>query len=229
MMPTWTVYMISHRASGKRYIGITKQGLATRWNAHKNGVKLERFLSHPLYVALREHGAEAFDTSIIATTMCLEKAGMLEDRYIKEHKALHPNGFNIIPGGVRGYAAGKRSDEFRKSCSERAKKQFANPAQRERVRQEQKARWADDGLAKSYKEGRARTMKERPELADKAREALAKGRATRKRFSGWRLSDKTRAKMRERALAQRDVMSARAKAAWENPEGRAKLLASRSN
>ncbi len=97
------IYLITHKASGKRYVGLTIQTLERRWQYH-----LEQALAGhikgavSLHAALRTYGPDAFEIRQIdqgTTKQDLEK----QERYwIKKLGTLTPHGYNISPGGVSG-------------------------------------------------------------------------------------------------------------------------------
>jgi hypothetical protein len=211
-----------------KYVGITKRPLALRLNAHKNAIHLRRFTTHPLYIAVKEYGFDAFDVSVLATTMCIEKAGMYEHKYIKEFNCRKPQGYNVREGGVRGFAEGPRSEQFKAACKMRAKKQFSDPAQIERVRRQQKAFWDDPVRSKKARERLAHVM-DNPERREQAMRGLEKARATPKTIkNGWKMPEGFGAKISARNIANREKMSAVTKAKWQDPEWRAKVIANGS-
>lgn len=97
------IYLITHKASGKRYVGLTIQALERRWQHH-----LEQALAghikgaESLHAALRKHGPDAFEIRQIdqgTTKKDLEKK---ERHWIEKLGTLTPHGYNISSGGVSG-------------------------------------------------------------------------------------------------------------------------------
>lgn len=91
------IYKITHRESGKSYIGrsvhIEKRWCEHRWE-HKG-----RPGTYPLYNAMKKHGIEAFDFEII---LCAppEHLRDLEREVIESRSAMRPGGYNV--GGTHG-------------------------------------------------------------------------------------------------------------------------------
>lgn len=97
------IYLVTHKASQKKYVGLTVQSIERRWKYHQDQAQSGYITSaDSLHAAIREFGFEAFiieKIDIGCTKIDLEK----KERYwIKELNTLYPNGFNISPGGVSG-------------------------------------------------------------------------------------------------------------------------------
>jgi group I intron endonuclease len=88
------LYEIMHRASGKRYVGITESLLRHRWAAHRCAAR--RGLGCPvLGAALRKHGPEAFIWRALEEFSTRAAACMAEVALIRETKPA----YNLTPGG----------------------------------------------------------------------------------------------------------------------------------
>lgn len=139
MMNPTGIYLITHRASGKRYVG-KSINIPRRWSEHRKG------LSHcpVLEAALKKYGADAFDWEILQT--CSEsELNDLECWYIQAFGSVSPGGYNIGYGGegvtfteeVRAKlseATRKRllSAESRAAIGEASRKRYEDPRERER-------------------------------------------------------------------------------------------------
>lgn len=86
------IYILTHRASGKQYIGKDVQ-LPRRLKHHFFG----NYHTAPLLQdAIRTFGIDAFDIQLIPYPGISEKAlRAVEQWKIKQHNTLHPNGYNI--------------------------------------------------------------------------------------------------------------------------------------
>jgi group I intron endonuclease len=78
-----TVYAITHRDTGREYVGATSRKVEVRWSAHVSASRQpikERDNSTRMRIvcALREHGAEAFDFEVLATLPTFEEAKLAE-------------------------------------------------------------------------------------------------------------------------------------------------------
>lgn len=91
--PLMGIYLITHRASGKRYVGQSID-IARRWREHWGG----RGDSPMLTNALKKHGPDAFAFEIVE--LCAREE--LNDRecfYIFAFDCMKPLGYNIGAGG----------------------------------------------------------------------------------------------------------------------------------
>jgi hypothetical protein len=88
------VYKVTHKASGRVYIGQTRNMVILRWREHArsayagNGARFQQ--------ALKEYGAEAFVWETIASGSTQAELDAAESRWIAAHQATDPRfGFNI--------------------------------------------------------------------------------------------------------------------------------------
>ena len=128
------IYVITHTASGKQYVGQTHYissldrwyGCNGRWRAHLSDagvVKLEKGIQLPddfkggtcryLNFALRKYGSNAFCLEELLSTPT-EYLTFYEDKFIRDFNTLAPNGYNLTTGG----RCGRLSAETRKLMSE---------------------------------------------------------------------------------------------------------------
>ncbi len=93
----YRIYEIVNQVSGRRYIGMTKNSLATRMNQHRSAAR--RGLKSPLYNAMRYYGLENFvitELNIFDTKQeCTDK----EIQLIAEDSNL----YNLASGGEGGF------------------------------------------------------------------------------------------------------------------------------
>jgi hypothetical protein len=94
---TTYIYKITHRESGKIYIGASCQTLEGRWCNHvsqSRGQNPAGSLQH----AIAEHGPDAFDRVVLEKHKSTETARQRERELIAEYNSLTPNGYNMDDG-----------------------------------------------------------------------------------------------------------------------------------
>lgn len=102
------IYLITYRASGKQYVGLTIQTLDRRWKYH-----IEQALAgqikgaESLHAAVREFGPDSFDIEQIDQGITKKDLEMKERVWIKTLGTLIPSGYNISRGGTSGGSNGK--------------------------------------------------------------------------------------------------------------------------
>lgn len=107
------IYMIRNAVNGKVYIGQTRQGLSRRRGEHVHRFNLgER--DHKLYRAMRKHGLEAFEFSVVCHALSADYLDELE-RAVIAHENSFSRGYNMTCGGD------SVSDETRAKLSARLK------------------------------------------------------------------------------------------------------------
>lgn len=87
------VYCITHRMTGRRYVGITKLSL------HRRVYRYFRFSDTYLGRALRKYGLKAFEFRVIDRASDMGQAKIKESNWISQLNSLYPNGFNLTTGG----------------------------------------------------------------------------------------------------------------------------------
>lgn len=115
------VYLVENRKNGKRYVGLTKYDLETRWRQHTKDAFYERS-NMLLHKAIRKNGAESFAISVLEECATEERIREREKYWIAElktHVSLD-KGYNMTLGGdgLMGYHhtedAKRRMSEARK-------------------------------------------------------------------------------------------------------------------
>lgn len=86
-------YKITHRESGKAYVGITTQFLRRRWKQHVNAQK------HAIGLAIRKYGADEFSCEHIASAKCTDDLIDMERMLIAQYQTMAPLGYNLVRGG----------------------------------------------------------------------------------------------------------------------------------
>lgn len=97
------VYLVTHKETGKQYVGLTTQNFKSRWKGHiENAAKDSIKSEHSLHAAIRKFGQTAFTIEVIDHGPMNHDLGIKERSWIKKLNTLAPNGFNISPGGTSG-------------------------------------------------------------------------------------------------------------------------------
>jgi group I intron endonuclease len=194
--PLAGIYVITHRATGKRYVGQSLD-IARRWAEHRAGTSGSRRLTN----ALKKHGPDAFLFEIVE--LCAREE--LNDRelfYISTHSfdSLSPKGYNLTFGG-EGVTY---TDEVRAKLSESLRNSEANKdaARRRWADPEERAKRVDALRAsKAHKEA-VRRLWENPAFREKRRESLRNSEAVRE-------ANRRRSQDPARRAAQAEVMRVR--------------------
>jgi group I intron endonuclease len=102
------IYKITHKQSGKCYVGQTTRSIKRRLKEHKNSSYCAR-----LYHAIKKYGIDAFSIDIVAEYDNLEDLNNAEEYYINYYNSLSPNGYNLLTGGKNK----KHSEESKQKMS----------------------------------------------------------------------------------------------------------------
>jgi hypothetical protein len=95
----WTIYAHTHRATGRKYVGLTVQSVERRWHQHCYRARTgERTY---FYNAIRVHGPEAFEHEALEMCVSLAEANAAEAAWVERFDSRNPErGFNVMPGGL---------------------------------------------------------------------------------------------------------------------------------
>jgi group I intron endonuclease len=93
------IYLITHRESGKQYVGQTVRRLNRRWSSHKQ--KDPRKTS-VMTLAIAKYGADAFDVEHLDWACSQEMLDHKERFWIGFLDTVSPNGYNLKDGGNGG-------------------------------------------------------------------------------------------------------------------------------
>lgn len=89
------IYRITHKLSGKSYIGQTIRSLKYRWAQHCRSKR-----NYAINNAIRKYGKDAFIIEEIGRYNNLEDLNNAEEYYIDWFNCLAPNGYNLDFGGT---------------------------------------------------------------------------------------------------------------------------------
>ena len=153
------VYLITS-PSGKQYVGMTARSFNERWKQHcwaaRDGSRLH------LHRAIRKHGAESFETTILAESDSDEELKSLEIAKIKELGTLSPKGYNLTKGGDGVRACEELN--VRNSVTKKAQRAdpssaYNRPQWRELMSRASRANWDDPNSVVNSKEYREKSRR----------------------------------------------------------------------
>lgn len=100
------IYKATNTNNNMSYIGFTKGTAENRFASHRRE-------GHGLHDAIREHGHENFEVTVLEESEdWLYLVTEREPYYIKEHNTLTPNGYNRTKGGEYGNLEGRAVDVY---------------------------------------------------------------------------------------------------------------------
>lgn len=135
------IYRLTHRGSGKVYVGMTTMPLSLRMSAHRSAARKGR--PQPISRAIAKYGFDAFDVEVLATAQTVEDLAALEQQLIAAHKATDPrHGYNLSTGGKGGSVGAKRSEDYIARLRARMTGSTLSPDARQRLSDSAKARGA---------------------------------------------------------------------------------------
>ena len=96
----YTIYIVTHKVSGKSYVGATGQKVEDRWKEHKKNARLGSM--HPFHVDLHDDGADAFVWDTLETHVEVQEAKDAEIFLIAYFKYLGADLYNEEGSGGEG-------------------------------------------------------------------------------------------------------------------------------
>ena len=117
--------------SGKRYVGITTQGIAVRWRQHVSSAL--RGVRSRLNSAIKHYGGDSFRLEVIGAGTW-EELNRMEPETVARLGTLWPKGYNLRAGGSQSSPHPESMQKLSKSLSGRT----LSPEHRSRVRASQK-------------------------------------------------------------------------------------------
>lgn len=102
------IYAVTHKVTGKQYIGLTIQSLDRRWRYHQEQAAAGHIKDpSSLHAPIREFGADAFDLTVIDRGRSKADLEAKERTWIATRNTVAPNGYNLDAGGVSGGSSAK--------------------------------------------------------------------------------------------------------------------------
>ena len=91
------IYKITNKVNDKIYIGKTLNSIHKRWIQHQNAYQREHTENRPLYSAMKKHGIENFEISLVEE--CEESVISEREQYWIEFYGSFKYGYNATLGG----------------------------------------------------------------------------------------------------------------------------------
>lgn len=140
------VYRITRKATGKSYVGQTRQTIEQRWRRHC--WVSTRKSNMPIACAIARHGADAFE--IVELEVCADQAALdaAELKWALELETFVPSGYNLRAGAGRGAV----SAETRAKISAAQTGRRISEATRENLRRSHKGLKMSEAARRALKE-----------------------------------------------------------------------------
>lgn len=97
--PIYTIYQITNRVNGKKYVGFTSKTIEQRLKQHFSERNKS---SYPLHRAIRKYGIENFSIEAICQSKDKHYTYNFLENYFIDKLGTKIHGYNIAPGGVGG-------------------------------------------------------------------------------------------------------------------------------
>ena len=106
MQKSHTVYVITNKVNGKRYIGQTTATAERRFAVHKSSARTGCG-TQLIHKAINEFGEQNFFVMAIETGVGDDEIDSRESYWIQQMNTVYPNGYNIQTGGIRNFTLQK--------------------------------------------------------------------------------------------------------------------------
>jgi group I intron endonuclease len=205
------IYLVSHPATGKSYIGLTTYPISERWKLHCRAAVCGRQSRGILHQAIRLYGREAFTITQLAQAETKQALDRLEVHFIRLFNTKEPFGYNRMSGGANG----KHNPRTRLKMSAAKSGRKLSPDQIEKIR----ARMMGNVISQEVREKIASKLRGRRIPRDIV-ERVSAGRRGKKRSDAHRMSaylsgipksDEHKAKLRAANLGKRASIETRMK------------------
>ena len=230
----WAVYIITNKANGKQYVGLTKD-IKRRWNQHASA----NGSAPALHAAIKKYGKEGFVLSHICDAFDFEAACDFERMLIQQHNTKSPHGYNLTDGGegVVGRPMTDEEKEIRRKAStafaaslspEERSQKFGwakgrkwTPEQIKQISDSNKGRNLGKTLSEETRQKMSAAHKARPRkpLSEETKEKIRQSLLGRKMpesekpkhasFTGRKHSEETKAKISASNIATKALMKAK--------------------
>lgn len=124
------IYLLRNRKTGKGYVGQTQRDdVAVRVDEHVKTAERyrERHQKTPLYRAIRKHGWEAFDVSVLEEVADLALLSDRESHWIQQLGTLVPNGYNVYPHTATRWIKNEKSSQLLAESNHRIRRSQSLP------------------------------------------------------------------------------------------------------
>jgi group I intron endonuclease len=194
-MSVWAIYIVTNKANGKQYVGITKDA-KRRWHQHlsANG-------SAPaLHAAIKKYGAEGFVFSHICDAFDFEAACDLERLLIQDRNTKSPHGYNLTDGGegVVGRLATAEEIEKRRQFMVAFAASLTPEERSEKFGWAKGRKWTPEQIEKIRSSNKGKNLGKKP--SDETRAKMSAAHKSRPRKP---LSEETKEKIRKSLLGRK--------------------------
>lgn len=110
----FTIYCVTNKVNGKRYVGQTTGAMAARWKDHVRSANRNEGC-RVLGAAIRKYGTDSFELEALEVVLGQEKADDAEAKWISERQSRVPHGYNLTAGGGGN---GRHHDESKRLIGE---------------------------------------------------------------------------------------------------------------
>lgn len=208
MEPFGYIYLATNLKTRKAYVGQTTQPVKVRWKRHCSDALGVKNRPHPLHNSIRKHGAECWRVETLAQASSFDELNAREAEYIRQCCTLHPNGYNLKPGGNN---AGHHAETKLKLAAALLGRKLP-PEHVEKLREAAKGRPLTDGqrigLAKCIERSQASKGKPGRKHTEHSRRKMSESRKGKKKspehkaaiaqaHRGMKRSEETRRKISE--------------------------------
>lgn len=246
----WTIYCHTHKATGRRYIGLTKKTMRRRWIAHVRDARCKRGQMRGHFAnAINKYGIRAFSHEILETCNSLSVANLAEECWVEFYETRNPKfGFNLMRGGGHTphpvtnpwdrpeyRAKAPNNISYCLTPEARANQQAAIKTPESRSK---RSAWAKISMNSPETIAKRRMFQDDPSYKAKISETTKAGLAVpeiREKISAGIRAMWQKPEVREKIIASvreansrpevRAKLSAMSKATWDDPEIRARRLA----
>lgn len=209
------IYRITHRESGRCYIGQTTRPISLRWRQHQRQSVCVR-----LHRAVTKYGPDAFDVEQLSVATNKLLLDFLERFWIGVHQSTdRAFGFNLRDGG----SFGKHTEASKLLMSEKVRAAYLKPETRERLR--------------ASKIGKALSAETRERIAitnsgkrhsDATKDRMSSLRSTLWQDPEYRSTVTAAQTAGKRSPEARAAAAEKSRAQWAEPEKRKALLAAQA-
>lgn len=111
------IYLLTHKESGRKYVGQTYQSMTARLNKHRNDKGCPY-----IHNAIAKYGMDAFEVKEVGWATEKDVVDLLETELIEQHQSAYPQGFNLRTTGQGVW----HHEDTRKKIALKAKEQFSS-------------------------------------------------------------------------------------------------------
>ena len=175
------IYRIFCKANQKSYIGQFKKDIPTpRWQRHLRDA--EKGSKCAIHEAIRKHGKDMFEISVICICESQEELDKKEDEYITEYNSMiYDNGYNMVRGGKGRAPKFHHKEEHKQKMREFMKNRVVSDETKQKISDARK------GIKNNWSE--------------ETRQRVAE--ASRKKATGVKHSEETKRKIGEKSKGRK--------------------------